>query len=195
LQNFTASGGTVLLDEVFETGTTDFSTIAAKAKNLSLDVIYVLPQSSTPGVMLVKALKDQGIQAKLLTAEVLLIRDAIQEQGGILEGVTGIEILFDESRPKAKHFLDLYNKEYNLEPTYPGFMAGMYDAIYLIKEAWEKSGGNPDEVANYLYNLKDWDGAVGVLNFDSHGDPTMTYSIKLISNFAATQVDTFKPTQ
>jgi len=192
-QDFTALGGEVLFDEVFPTGMTDFSSFAAIAGNTPPDVIYVLPQTPTPGVLAIKALKDQKISSKLLTAEVLLIRDAIQEQGEILKGVTGIEILFDEQRPKAKHFLDLYKQEYNLDPTYPGFMAGMYDIIYLIKEAYEAVGSDPDQVSQYLYSLKNWNGAVGVLSFDKNGDPTLTYSIRQITGFEAPQVDSYSP--
>jgi branched-chain amino acid transport system substrate-binding protein len=194
-ENFTNLGGQILVDEVFETGTTDFSNYAAIAKNQALDVIYILPQSPTPGVLLVKALKDSGITAKILTAEVLLIRDALSEQGDILEGVTGIEVLFDENQPKAKHLMDYYKQEYGTEATYPGFMAGMYDIFYLLKEAYESGATNSDEVANYLYNLKGWEGAVGRLTFDKNGDPTLTYSIRLISGHAAPQVDTYSPSE
>ncbi len=192
-ENFSKLGGKVVLDEVFATGTTDFASTSAKIKNLAPEVVYILPQSPTPGVLLVKALKAQGVTAKILTAEVLLIRDAVTEQGQVLEGVTGIEVLFDENRPKTKKFLELYKNEYQLEPTYPGFMSGMYDILYLVKEAYESGAKNSDEMANWLYQLKNWEGAVGTLDFDEHGDPSMAYSIRQISNFSAKQVDTYMP--
>lgn len=192
-KEFEALGGKVLFTDIFKTGTTDFSQNATKVLNEAPDMVYLLPQTPTPGVLLVKALKEAGVTAKLLTAEVLLIRDAIKEQGGILEGVTGIEVLFDETRPKTRRFLELYKKEYNLDPTYPGFMAGMYDLIYLIKEAYEAVGDDPDKISEYLYNLKDWSGTVGMLNFDRNGDPTLPYSVKLIQGNEAQQVDVYTP--
>jgi branched-chain amino acid transport system substrate-binding protein len=199
-QNFTELGGKVVMTETFPTGTTDFATASAKVKNLNPDMVYILPQTPTPGVLLVKTLKAQGVKSKILTAEVLLIRDAVAEQGQILEGVTGIEALFDETRPQTKKFIELFKKEYNLDLNWPSYMAGMYDILYLIKGAYEAGGPSngsgaktADEVASWLYNLKKWEGAVGDLQFDSHGDPTMTYSIRQINNFSAPQVDTYVP--
>ena len=192
-QNFTQLGGEVVMTETFPTGTTDFSDLAGKAKSLSPDVLYILPQSSTPGVLLVKALKDQGVASKILTAEVLLISDAVTEQGEILEGVTGIQPFFDETRPKTQKFLELYKKEFNLEPGYPADLAGVYDFMYLIKEAYEAVGSDPDKVSQYLYSLENWDGAVGDLSFDKNGDPTLIYSIRQITGFEALQVDSYSP--
>jgi len=193
-KDFTSMGGKILFDETFATGTTDFTDLAGKAKEARADVVYILPQSPTPGVLLAKALKDQEVTSQILTTQVLLIRDALQEQGEILEGVTGIEVLFDETKPKAKHFLELYKKEYNLDPTYPGFMAGMYDVIYLVKGALESGAKDSDQIASWLYGLESWDGAVGELEFNNQGDPSLVYSIRKISGFAAPQVDTYVPT-
>ena len=118
----------------------------------------------------------------------------MDKQGKILEGLTGIEVLIDTNKPKAKHFIDLYKSQYNTEPPYPAYMLGIYDVIYLMKDAYEHVSNNSDALANYLYTLNDWDGAVGPLSFDSHGDPTSSYSVRLITNGQAKEVDIYKPT-
>jgi branched-chain amino acid transport system substrate-binding protein len=192
-ENFSKLGGKVVLAETFNSNNADFASVSARVKNLNPDVLYLLPQTSTPGVLLVKALKAQGITSKILTAEVLLSRELVAEQGKVLEGVTGIETLFDETRPKTKAFLELYKKEYNLEPSYPADVSGVYDFLYLIKAAYEAGAKNPDEVADWLYQVRQWEGALGVLEFDFHGDPKLAYSIRQISGSAAPQVDTYAP--
>ncbi len=186
-------GGTVVTDAVFAPGTTDFADIARRVKESGADVVYLLPQSPTPGVLAVKALKEEKVPAQLLTAEVLLIRDAIAEQGKILDGVVGIEVFFDKDNPRAQQLIANYEAEYGLEPTYPGFMAGMYDLMYLLKESYEATDGTPEAMAEYLYRLRGWRGAVGKLSFDRNGDPSLVYSIRKIENGAAVTIDLVEP--
>lgn len=194
-QNFTMLGGTIVAKEMFTSETTDFSTQADKIFASNPDLVYILPQSATPGVLLVSALKNKGIVSKLMTAEILLIRDTVAKQGKILEGMTGIEITFDENRPKTKALFENYKSEYGLDVNDPAYMTAMYDILYLIKEAVEKSDATPDGVSEYLYSLKNWDGAVGPLTFDRHGDPTFSFAIRKITGSQAVQIDLYTPTQ
>ncbi len=122
-----------------------------------------------------------------------MVRETFQEQGDILEGLIGLETLFDTNRPKTKHFLEEFIKNYQLEPTYPSYMAGAYDIVYFLKDVWEKTSNNPDNQAQYLYDLKDWDGAVGNLNFDKNGDPIFAYSVIKVSNYSGIPIDTIVP--
>lgn len=194
-KEFGELGGVVVADEVYQTGATDFVTIAESVMAANPSVVYVLPQSPTPGILAVKELKALNPDVKVLTAEVLLIRDAISEQGDILEGVTGIEVLFDEQNPKAAQFLKRFEEEYALEATYPGFMAGMYDLMYLVKEAAEATDGSSAAIADYLYAVNDWNGAVGPLSFDGNGDALLPYSIRKVSNREAPVIDVYSITE
>lgn len=192
-RDFTLLGGTIVADEVFDTGTTDFTPIVQAVKQTAPDIVYILPQAKNPGILLVASLKENNVTSGILTAEVLVDRGVIAEHSKILDGVTGLEIFFDEKLPKSKELLDLYMKEYNVVPAYPAFMSGMRDVLYLIKEAYERVGEDPDAIASYLYELKDWEGAVGKLNFDQHGDPTFAYSIKKIIAGESAQVEVYTP--
>lgn len=193
-QEFTSLGGTIGLDDTYETGTTDFAKISGDVASAKLDVLYILPQTPTPGVLLITALKNSNVTVPLMTAEVLLERDALQKHGKILDGVTGIEALVDQTTPKAQHFINLYKSNYSSTLVYPAYMLGMHDALYLLKEAYEKVGNDPDAISSYIDSLKDWQGAIGSLSFNTAGDPTFSYSIEAISNSTATQIDTYTPT-
>jgi branched-chain amino acid transport system substrate-binding protein len=194
VNNFALLGGKIIFEEIFETGTTDFSSIAEKAKINSVDVIYLLPQSPTPGFMLIKSLKETGVQSQLLTADAMMVRETFQEQGEILEGLIGLEAIFDANQPKTKHFIESFKSTYHLEPAYPSYMAGAYDIIYLLKTVMENSPDDADSQAQYLYDLQDWEGAVGHLNFNSNGDPTIPYNVIKVSNYSGNPIDTIIPT-
>lgn len=194
-ENFTLNGGQILSSQTFESNITDFTTIVQQATQNNPDIIYILPQTPTPGILIARTLKSLSPQTPILTAEVLLIRDALIQHSQILEGITGIELLFDNQSTKAQHFTDLYQEEYDTQPPYPAFMAGMYDILYLIKNAYESTGGNkPDDISTHLYQLKNWQGALGELTFNTNGDPRLMYSIKKITNGQAPQIDTYNPT-
>ncbi len=192
IPEFEALGGTIVVNESYETGTIDFSSFVASVVATEPDVIYILPQSPTPGVLITQALKEAGVTARLLTAEVMLIRDAIVEQAAILEGVTGIEVLFDEENPHAQEMLARYEAEFGLEAIYPSFMASMYDLMYLLKEAFENTDGSPNAIDAYLKSVTEWPGASGVITFDENGDPLPIYSVRTISDGEAPIVELFE---
>lgn len=193
-KEFVKLGGKVIYNKTYKTGTTDFSTFVTEIKKESPGVLYILPQTPTPGVLLVNAIKSQRISSKLLTAEVLLQRDIVQKQGKVLDGIVGVELLFDPEASKTKAFFESFKNEYGLEVSDPAYMSAMYDTFYLIKEAYEKTGGDVEKITDYIYDLKDWEGAIGKVTIDKNGDPISSYSIKLISNNELKQVEIFVPT-
>ncbi|MDQ3238943.1 MAG: ABC transporter substrate-binding protein [bacterium] len=189
-------GGKVVLATKFDTGETDFSSFIKDIKQNNPEVIYVLPQTPTPGVLIVKALKDSGIKANLLTAEVLLTRDEVQKQGEILDNIVGIETSVDENKPKAKAISDKYKKTYSQNTQYPTDLLAINDLFYIYKEAYEKVGSNTDKISEYFHNLKDWDGAAGKITFDKNGDIiSLPYDIKLIKDKKVTLIETFTVAQ
>ena len=191
---FRELGGKIVSDEIFETGTTDFSAIALKVKNANPDVVYIVPQSTTPGVLTIDALKKSGVKATLLGAEGLFIREEIQQNATIMEGFIGLEPVFDESRSQAKSFIDKYKKEYSQAVKFPNYMGGMYDLIYLIKQAAESGGQTSDQMSEYLYHLQGYEGVIGTIKFDSNGDIRLPYSIKKITSGELVEIDKYIPT-
>lgn len=191
--SFEQAGGTVVVDEVFDRGTSDFSEAIARIKEAAPDLVYILPQTPAPGVLIVKELKEQEVPATYLTAEVLLIRDAVVEQGDILEGVIGIEVLFDKENPRAATMLTNYERVYGREAIYPHFMGGIYDLMYLIKESFERTDGSTQAVSAYLSGLRAWPGTIGPVTFDSFGDPSLPYQIIKITNKTTERIDVVTP--
>lgn len=197
IEEFTLLGGKITNDLQYETGDTDFTEILAAVKKQPSDLIYILPQSPTPGVLIVKSLKEQGAKSKLLTAEVLLTREDVAKQGSVLSNLTGIESYFDTNNPKAQQLMEEYKKEYGKENSYPTDLVGINDTFFMLKEAYEKTNStDPDKISEYLYNIKDWDGASGKITFDRHGDViSLPYAIQFINNSKVTLIETYSVKQ
>lgn len=190
---FTALGNTVVADEVYNTGDTNFRSQLLKIKATNPDVLYLLPQTPASGVLILKQLKDLKMKTQLLTAEVLIGRDAVKEQGSAMEGLVGVEQYFDEKGERAQTFLKKYKETYNEEPPFPSFMANMYSQVYLVKEAMEKYGQDTEKIRDYFLSLKGWEGALGRLTFDQNGDPLSSYAVKKVEGGKLVDVEIYNP--
>lgn len=190
---FTSLGGEIVADEVYNTGDTNFRSQLIKIKAVNPDVLYLLPQSPAPGGLLLKQLKDLGVKTKLLTAEVLIGRDVVKDQGKNMEGLVGIEQYFDENGERAQKFLKTYKETYSEAPSFPAFMANMYSQVYLVKEALEQFGQDTGKIRDYFLGLKGWEGALGKLTFDQNGDPLSSYAVKKVEKGNLVDVEVYNP--
>ncbi len=181
-ENFVKLGGEIVADETYNPEDTDFRTQVTKVKAASPDVVYLLPQAPAKGVLLVKQLKEAGVNQQLVTAEVIIGRNVVKENGAEMEGLIGVEQKFDEKNPKAAALMTKYREQAKEEPPFPGYMSGAYDIVYLLADAIGKNGYDSEGIRDYLYAVKDYDGTVGKITIDENGDPIMEYSIKQVKN-------------
>ncbi len=191
---YETQGGRVVLDETWNTGTSDFRTLALKVKNADVDVIYIVPQTPAPGITLLQALKDQGVTATILTAEVLIGRDVAKDNAVLMEGVYGFEAAYNEQGSRAITFANAYKARYGEELAFPFFMANAYSAVYRMKELVEAVGNDGALLVSELARTKDWSGgALDGVSLDSHGDiQWKTYSVKLIKGGEVTETGIFE---
>lgn len=193
-EQFAVLGGEIVADETFNTGDTDMRTQILKIKKAGPDVIYILPQTPAPGVLILKQLKANGVDAKLLTAEVMLVRTVVEENKADMEGLTGIEPWFDAEGELASAMLKSYESNHNEDPPFPSFMANMYSQFYLLKEGIEAHGLNTEELRDWLYGLKGWSHALGTVTFDANGDPVeLPYSVKKVEGGELKEVEVYRP--
>ena len=181
-ENFVKLGGEIVADETYNPEDTDFRTQVTKVKAANPDVVYLVPQTKAKGVLLVKQLNEAGVKHQLLTAEVMIGRDVVKENAADVDGMIGVEQKFDDKAPKAAPILAKYKAEAKEEAPFPAFMSAAYDIVYLIADAIEKNGYDGEKIRDYLYNVKDFDGAVGKVSIDQNGDVVLDFSVKQIKN-------------
>lgn len=193
-EKFTALGGMVVADETYNTSDTDMRTQILKIKTASPDIIYLLPQTPAPGILILKQLTASGVEAKRLTAEVIIAPAVVAENKAEVEGLVGIEPWFDAAGESASKMLANYKVKYNEEAPFPSYMANMYSQVYLMKEAIEKVGLDAEKIRDYLLGLKDWGHALGALTFDKNGDPVgVPYSVKQVTNGELKELEVYRP--
>jgi branched-chain amino acid transport system substrate-binding protein len=179
MNSFGALGGEIIADETYATGDTDFRTQILKIKDAEPDVMYLVPQTVTPGVAMVAQVKEHKVGADLLTAEVLLDREAVAENVQTLEGVIGVEVAIDfVDNVKAAAFREAHLTMFDAEPGM--FSANAYDAVYLIRDAIAQNGLDTIQMRDWLYGVANWPGTVGFITFDEHGDLQMSLNVRKI---------------
>ena len=181
-ENFVKLGGKIAADETYNPEDTDFRTQVTKVKAANPDVIYIVPQAPQKGILLIRQIKEAGLNQKLLTAEVLIGRNVIQDNAAEMEGLIGIEQKFDDKNKKAAKLFAKYKQETGEEAPFPTYMAGAYDIVYLIADVIKKEGYNSEKIRDFLYSVKDYEGAIGKLTIDKNGDPILDYNVKQVRN-------------
>lgn len=182
-ENFAKLGGGIVADETYNPDDTDFRTQVTKIKSSNPDFIYIVPQTPQKGILIVKQINEAGLNLRLLGSEAIISgKNEIKDNAAILEGLIGVEQKFDEKAPKAAALLAKYKQQTGLEPTFPAYMSGTYDIVYLLADAIAKNGYDSEKIRDYLYAVKDYDGAVGKITMDENGDPIMEYSIKQVKS-------------
>ena len=127
-------------------------------------------------------MKELGLNQPIVTAEVLIGKKNVVDNPTDLEGIIGVELKFDEKTPKASALLSKYKQVSGEDPEFPSFIATAYDAVNLIADAIIQNGYDSEKIRDYLYAVKDYDGAAGKITIDENGDPIMEYSILQVKN-------------
>ncbi len=169
VKEFAVSSSTVVFDEVFPVGTTDFRDYVIKVKLSNPDVIYINPGSSgKPGAFFVKQLRESGSKLSIHGNFALGSPDSFEIAVGYLDGV----IISDSIQPgdKLVALSKLYEDKYGKKVANDFLVGASYDRANIIIEAIKAVGTDPSKVKDYLYSLPNFDGILGNYHFDNNGD-------------------------
>lgn len=147
-----------LLVAQFNSGEKDFRTQIEKVRILNPE-IYVFISTSPELEILAKQMRSSGIKTPFTSIESFEFTD----QMSLFEG----DWYVNASDPTQK-FIDQYKSVYGKNPTLGS--ANAYDLINLIKYVGEKqSSPTKDSIKGELYNVKDYEGAVGNIYINKDG--------------------------
>jgi len=173
------NGVTIVADEKFEVGTTDFRTHLLKIKASNPDGI-LLVVDTPPGIInILTQAKELVIQSEIFEASPYLnvkgIRAAL---GGAAEDAFTIGYPFS-LKQTGKEFSQKYFESYD---TYPLFMAPFgYDMVNLIAEATQGQSLSGEEIKNKILALEIYRSLNGPLDIQPNGEinpPTFSVQIK-----------------
>lgn len=149
----------------FKQGQSEWSAEIARIRELAPDGIYLV---GYPGEMLsfLKTLRGENLQIPVVSAR-SFNEEVMKDPAS--EGVIFPRDPFDPDRTdRARVFAESYRTKYGEEPNI--WAANGADSVKLLALAIEEAGPRSDEIRKWLKQVRGWEGACGLLSFDSNGD-------------------------
>ena len=181
-EKFLEDGGEVVFIEAYLPTETDFRTIISKAISRNPDSIFLSTQRPEASFQLVKNIKEFGLDVQLFGNDAVVLKGMFGENPEIQEGIIGAGPNYDKNNPKTKAFTEKFLKRFEMDSLPYGFYtAESYDGMFMLKEAIEAVGEDPEKVKDYLYTIE-YHGASGTIKLDEHGDGIREYILKIVKD-------------
>lgn len=182
VEHFTKLGGEAMA-EAYTADAPDLRTQVLKVKAANSDVIVAIPQTPAKGDVIFRELQKQGVGTDLqLVANEVIAGDyeLLAKHADFIEGMITADLSHAPESEQFKHLITAYTEKYNESLPYVTYLARAYDAVYLLTDGISAVGYDAEKLRDWLYNLKDWKGAEGTLNFTENGDPKSGFLLKVV---------------
>jgi len=178
----------------YNTGDQDFTAQLTNIKAQNPDVIFA-PGNFTESALVIKQARQLGINTPFIGGDTYETPEFAEIGGDAVEGVV-FSTFFASEKPittESTKFLDAYKAEYpGKEPA--AVTALGYDAYLIIIKAIEAAGSaDSASIHQALLDIKDFQGAAGVVNFDENRDAVKSAVIKTIKDGKFTFMDVIEP--
>ncbi len=170
-KTFTENGGTIVGEEGYVAGDTDFNAILTRIKGNQFDVIY-LPGYYNEVGLIIKQARDQGITAPILGGDGFDSPTLLQ-----LAGADALNDVYFTNHyssltedTKVQDFLTNFKAKYNAEPS--AFNALGYDTAYFVADAIKRAENiDGESIKNAMAATKDFSGVTGTFSIDEQHEP------------------------
>ncbi len=145
--------------------------------------LLLVPEYYEKDVLIAKQAKELGIKAQIIGPDGWDgVLDVVDQDS--LDSIEGIYFAnhysIDDESETVQSFIGKYREKYNDDPS--AFSALGYDAVYLLKEAWEKAGSVDFKATVDALKSVERDGVTGHLVFGENNNPIKASSIIVIKD-------------
>lgn len=166
-KEFEAKGGSVIGQEGYVAGDTDFNSVLTRIRNQNFDVLYVPGYYNEVG-LIIKQARDLGIDKPILGGDgfdspVLLELAGASALNNVF--YTNHYSALDTTNTRLQEFRTNFMEAYGEEPG--AFAALGYDTAYFVAQAIDNADElTPQEVAEALSNTQNFEGVTGTFSID-----------------------------
>jgi branched-chain amino acid transport system substrate-binding protein len=166
-KQMTALGGTTVMKEYFEHGTSDFYTLLTKLKSSGADGVFVAAETQD-GSIFVKQKAELGLTTKVFGVGSWATADFIKLTGESSEGIyAAVPYASTMTTPKNKAFVEAYTARYKEAPG--KYSAAGYNAINILVDAIGRAGSTDADKLREALGKTKYDGPNGHFEFDEKG--------------------------
>ena len=159
-------GGTILTQEFYTSGDTDFLAQLSKLKTQQPDAIY-LPGFYAEAGMVIRQARELGMDCAFLSGD-SFDSGALEELAGSKENLSNIYFTnhYAPGDESLENFARKFEKRYGY---YPGSYSALgYDAANLLFWAIETAGDQPQDIIQALETMGSFSGITGSFSFDEN---------------------------
>lgn len=160
----------VVFNETVEQGTKDFRTLVTRMKDLKFDVFIPDAQSDAVMAAMMQQFRDQGLTQPAVSQDVADSATLGQIAKTAVEGIVFINTSSKLGEGGTDSFATRYRAKYAEPQANLSFATLSYDATGILIDAMKNGATDGPAIRDYMYGLKEYDGAAGKFHFDKNGD-------------------------
>ncbi|HET58709.1 MAG TPA: penicillin-binding protein activator [Deltaproteobacteria bacterium] len=195
------AGGAVEGMEPYEQDKTDFSKEIRRLVNLEsrksetdipdihFDAIFI-PDSALKARLIAPQLDFHDvIGVRMLGTSEWNVPDLLEGETDYLEGAVFVDVFFkDSSAPEVTSYLDKFYSAFGREAD--GIEALAYDAASILIEGIVNGGARtPDDLRDWLSDLRNYSGVTGITSFSGNGDARKQLSVLSVQDGRIVQLE------
>jgi branched-chain amino acid transport system substrate-binding protein len=191
-EHFTTHGGTIVAEEAYSKGDTDFRGQLTAIKGKKPEAIYVPGYYTDVGVVARQA-KELGLAVPLLGGDGWESEKLFELGGSAIEGsYFSNHYSTDDPTPRVQAYIKAYEAKYSAKPD--SLAALGYDAAMVAIKAIERAGTtNGPKVRDELAKTKDHPGIAGTISLDDKRNAVKPAVILQVKDGKSVYVTTVNP--
>jgi len=189
---FKKLGGTILVDEKYSEGDTDFRAQLTKIKSAQPEFLFV-PGYYADAAKIAKQARDLGITVPFIGGDGWESAKLFEIGGKSVEGsFYGNHYFAGDTNPAVSNFVAKFKEKYGEQPD---SMAALgYDAAKLLADSIKRAGTTDGEaLRKTLAETSGWEGVTGTMSFDENRNPVKPIVILEIKDGQLALKESMKP--
>jgi branched-chain amino acid transport system substrate-binding protein len=180
-EEFKRLGGSILTQDGYNQGTTDFRSLLTKIQAAQPDAIY-LPGYVAEISNILKQARELGVKARFLGVNSLYDPKLLEIAGPAAEGAVFTYPTFDASNQQSttSNFVQQFKAKYGIAPD--AFAAQGYDAMRVLIKVVNNPNLSGDTIRKNILKLGRFEGPGGTFTFDQNGDVQKELRILVVKN-------------
>ena len=190
--DFLQHGGTIVAEEFYRAGDTDFTAQLNAIKEKNPDSIF-LPSYYTEAALIIRQARQLGIDAPFLGTDGWDSVEFLKVGGQAVNNCYFVSHFSSErASDQMKVFNDAYSARFQSPP--PPLAALAYDSIWLLADALKRSGvTEPAALRDAIAATRDFPGVTGNISFDQGRDPKKAGILIRVQDGKFTYLETTEP--
>lgn len=192
-ETFTGNGGTILLEQRFNSGDKDFKAQLTAIKSSNPQAIFV-PCYYTEAALITVQARQLGLTVPLFGGDGWEAPELLEIGGAAMEGTYySTHYSAEDAAPAVQNFVTKFKAKNNGEV--PDAMAALgYDSVFVLADAIKRAGGTESaKLRDALAATKDFSGVTGKTTMDAQRNATKPAVIITIKDGKFKYVETISP--